>query len=189
MELNLSWDLIGIVLFGTIIAYSFIVGVNRTAKIIIATCLASLTADGIGNFFQSIFLSSDKFNSALKFADINGPEEALILFKIIIFAIVVVMIATKGAFIVDAAQPSRPGGAVWLNLLFGFLSAGLIISTLLVYIAGLSFTQAPPVNSDIVSIYAQSPLVKLMVDHHDFWFSAPIIAFVIWSIFSERDEV
>jgi hypothetical protein len=55
-NLRLSWDLFIIVFFGVIIAYSFIIGRNQTLKIIIATYMAILTADGLGNLFQTYLL-------------------------------------------------------------------------------------------------------------------------------------
>jgi len=35
-------------------------------------------------------------------------------------------------------------------------------------------------------MYADSPLVKIMVNNHDLWFSVPVIALIIWSIFANR---
>ena len=49
MEINLSWDLFVIVFFAVIIAYSFIIGRNQTLKVIIASYIAILASDGIGN--------------------------------------------------------------------------------------------------------------------------------------------
>jgi lipoprotein signal peptidase len=61
MNLLLSWNLFIIAIFIVIIAYSYIIGINKTVKTIIASYLAILAADGIGNIFKDYFLTSDGF--------------------------------------------------------------------------------------------------------------------------------
>jgi len=58
MNIDLSWDLLIIVVFAFVIGYSFIVGINRTLKIIIGVYLASLAADSIGNLANHYLLSA-----------------------------------------------------------------------------------------------------------------------------------
>jgi len=186
MNIDLSWDLLIIVVFAFVIGYSFIVGINRTLKIIIGVYLASLAADSIGNLANHYLLSASGFSRTLSLFNLATTQETLILFKIMIFSIATVVIATKGAFNVEVARPLRTGLATSVNGVFGFLNAGLVVSILLVYVSGLSFAQTASANAGIAAMYADSPLVKIMVNNHDLWFSVPVIALIIWSIFANR---
>ena len=80
MQLLPTWDLFIIVFFAIIIAYSFIVGRNSTLKIVIASYLAILTADGFGNMIDRFFLSP----AALVETPTSFGPESLIIFKILI---------------------------------------------------------------------------------------------------------
>jgi len=189
MSLDLSWDLFVIVFFGVIVCYSFIIGLNRTIKTLIGIYLAILAADGLGNIFQQYFLTSDSFLEALKLVNISNPDQTLIIAKVIIFILIIVLMTVKGGFVVHMNHSIEHGAAsVTLLVIFGFLSAGLIISTLLVYISGLSFVQGTSVDSNIVDIYASSDIVRSMVDYYNFWFSMPVVALVLWSVLFGRSE-
>lgn len=186
---QLSWDLFVLVVFTVIIAYSFIVGRENTLKVIIGTYIAILTADGLGNLFKEYLLISKPFFQFLKLFGVNTQEKALILSKILVFIIATVIIAMKGSF--EVRKEGSRGGFVGLltHLIFSFLSAGLIVSTLLIYVSGASFVQGSVTigNAAISSIYANSKLVKIMIDNYNLWFSLPAVAFVIWSLFKKKE--
>jgi lipoprotein signal peptidase len=73
MEINLSWDLFVVVFFTVIIAYSFIIGRNQTLKIIIASYIAILTSDGIGNLIERFFIGENPIINVLNFV---GSEKS-----------------------------------------------------------------------------------------------------------------
>ena len=54
MELTLSWDLFVIVFFAVVITYSFIIGKHESVKIIIATYIAIVAAQGMGNLLERL---------------------------------------------------------------------------------------------------------------------------------------
>lgn len=147
-----------------------------------STYLAILTADGLGNIAEKYVFSSDKLNQVL---DIFGGDAdmALVVTKVSIFVLVIVLLSIKGAF----EMPTDEGRFGGLNLfgvaIFSFLSAGLIVSTLLIYVSGYSFVEASTATSNIVEIYSSSQFVKIMVDYYNFWFSMPAVALIIWSLF------
>ena len=185
---TLSWDLFVIVLFTVIVAYSFIVGKENTLKIIIGTYIAILTADALGNLFLEFFLSSKPFTQFLKLLAINGEEKAMMLFKISIFLLCIIAIAMRGQF---AILRGRQGGVVGFltTLIFAFLSAGLIISALLVYASGGALVGGEfLVYQTLQPVYATSRLVKIMIDHASIWFSLPALSFVAWSFLGQREE-
>ena len=185
MQILPTWDLFIIVFFAIVVAYSFIVGRNSTLKIIIATYIATLTADGFGNIIDRFVLSDPRF---LESATAFGPG-SLVIFKILLFVLVILLVTVRGSFFVAM---DRERSAI-LNLAttgaFGFLSAGLIISTILVYISGGVFVGN--VTTAIgVDITVDSTLAKLMTENYNIWFALPAIAFVVMSfVGGEKDEV
>lgn len=185
MQILPTWDLFIIVFFAIVVAYSFIVGRNSTLKIIIATYIATLTADGFGNLLDTFVLSDPNF--VLNVGNF-GPS-VLVVSKILLFVLVILLITVRGSFFV-AMDYER---SVILNLTttgaFGFLSAGLIVSTILVYISGGVFVGSSTTTFG-VDITTGSTLAKLMTENYNIWFSLPAVAFVIMSfVGGDKDEV
>ncbi len=185
MQLLPTWDLFIIVFFAIIIAYSFIVGRNSTLKIVIASYLAILTADGFGNMIDRFFLSP----AALVETPTSFGPESLIIFKILIFLLLIWLVTVRCSLFLAM---DRERSAI-LNILttgtFGFLSAGLIISTILVYISGGVFV-GEATSAIGVDITADSTLAKLMTENYNIWFALPAVAFVVMSfVGGEKDEV
>jgi len=186
MEINLSWDLFVIVFFTVIIAYSFIVGRNSTLKIIIASYIAILASDGIGNLIEH-FLIGDK--PLINLLDVTTNENSLIVIKIFIFVLTIVIIATRGRFAINMEKTKSPIMNVILNLTYGVLSAGLITSTILIYASGTSLVQetaTPMVSQAILQMYKSSYMVQMMINNYNLWFSLPAITFVISSFIGEE---
>ncbi len=185
MNLVLSWDLFVIVFFALIIAYSFIVGRNITLKIIIATYIAILTADGIGNILGS-YVSPRVLNLIFPRLDVFS---AAIVLKILLFVTVIVFLAMRGEFQVNLGEGSSRFFSILVNGFFGFLSAGLIVSTILFYISGGSFLQVTGAitSETILSLKRDSSLVRNLVDYYNIWFSIPAIAFAV-SSFVKKGE-
>ena len=140
MEINLSWDLFVIVFFAVIIAYSFIIGRNQTLKIIIASYIAILTADGIGNLVRRYFVQGE----ATTTVDLVNQEGGLVVLKIFVFVLTIVLVATRGRFTMTMSRHSSSAINLILNLTYGILSAGLITSTILIYTSGASLVSSSP---------------------------------------------
>jgi hypothetical protein len=185
MQILPTWDLFIIVFFAIILAYSFIVGRNSTLKIIIATYIAILTADGFGNIIDRFFLAP---GSVVETPAALGPE-SLVIFKILAFVLVILLITVRGSFFVAMDRERSLVLNIATTGAFGFLSAGLIISTILVYISGGAFV-GEAASTVGVDITADSLLAKLMTQNYNIWFSLPAVAFVVMSfVGGEKDEV
>ena len=182
MNISLSWNLFVIAIFVVIIAYSYIIGLNRTVKTILSAYLAILAADGLGNVFYSYFIESENFRKALELLNITNLDESLISTKVVIFVAVVVILTVRGAFEVDFNNHNFGANNLVVTGIFGFLNAGLIVSTLLVYVSGMSFVQKVTVESNIVDLYASSTFIKAMVDYYNLWFSVPVVVLIVWSL-------
>jgi hypothetical protein len=187
MEINLSWDLFVIVFFAVIIAYSFIIGRNQTLKVIIATYIAILTADGVGNIIKQYFINQNPETTV----DLVNQEGSLVVIKIFIFVLTIVLVATRGRFTMNMSRHSSSMMNMILNLTYGVLSAGLITSTILIYTSGASLVQETQtiLNEAVLAMYRDSRMVQTMIDNYNVWFSLPAITFVISSFLGEEVEV
>ena len=187
MNLVLSWDLFVVVMFVMIVAYSFIIGLDRTLKTLIGTYLAILAADGLGNVTFLLMQQESKLTKLLKLYEVGGAESHVVI-KIILFIAIVVILSIRGAYQVNSEGFGFPAVNTLMSGVFGFLNAGLIVSTLLVYVSGISLIGAKASDSNIVDIYSSSQLVQYMVDYYNLWFSIPVVALVVWSLFFKREE-
>lgn len=181
-NLRLSWDLFIIVFFGVIIAYSFIIGRNQTLKVIIASYMAILTADGLGNICNTYLLPAAPA--------LQGElgEQSLVMLKIFVFVVVIVLLAIKGGFYVNLTPENSVPSRILSNLAFGFLNAGLVVSTLLVYLTGGSFVMGTIQEAFQTNLYSESQIVKMMIDNYSIWFALPALAIVVVSFFEQKSE-
>jgi hypothetical protein len=185
MEINLSWDLFVIVFFAVIIAYSFIIGRNQTLKIIIASYIAILTADGIGNLIERFLFKGIPADNAI----ITPDDSGLVVIKIFIFVFSIVLITTRGRFAINMDKHGSSIINIILNLTYGVLSAGLITSTILIYTSGSSLVQETSslvMNEAVMAMYRDSVMVQTMINNYNIWFSLPAITFVISSFLGGR---
>lgn len=190
LMLKLSWDLFVVVVFAVIIAYSFIIGKESTLKVIIGSYIAILTADGLGNLFRQYLLGSHDFLTLLKFLGMTSEDKTMMLVKVLTFIFAIVIIAMKGNFEVKGGHHNGIIGMI-MNLIFGFLSAGLVISTLLIYVSGASFVggNVNLINNTLAAAYKESDMVKLMIDNYNFWFAVPAVAFLVLSLFNKKQQI
>jgi multisubunit Na+/H+ antiporter MnhC subunit len=178
MELTLSWDLLVIVFFAVIVAYSFIVGKDESVKIIIATYIAVVAVQGFGNVLTKLSGPDTTFWSML---GLSFDMNVVAITKVVVLTAVIVFLAIRGGF---TTTYDRVLDGIWDSLLtavFGFATAGLLLSTLLTYIADRplldqTLATAPP----LVPLLKDGQLVRIMVDYQDLWFSLP--AFLLLAV-------
>ena len=191
MDIRLSWDLFVIVFFIVIVAYSFIIGRNSTLKVIVGTYISALAADAIGNLFGQYFSGSAFFLKLLKLAAVNNEDQAVIFAKVTVFVLLVILFAVKGAFSVQTTDDRSPSIRLVMSMVYAFLSAGLIISAMLVFVSGVSFiggSSPETTTTALWDVYNKSSLIRSMVQNSYLWFSAPAVAFLLHSLYSEKDE-
>ncbi|MFA6023859.1 MAG: hypothetical protein WC777_01415 [Candidatus Gracilibacteria bacterium] len=181
-NIRLSWDLFILVFFAVIIAYSFIIGRDQTLKVIISTYMAILTADGVGNLLQTYLLPAAPSLQG------EAGDQALVLIKIFTFVLAIVLLAIKGGFIVDLPPERSVVTKILGNLSFGFLNAGLMVSTLLVYLTGGSFVMGSVRAGFESNLYQESQFIQSIVDNYNIWFSLPVLAIVVVSLFHPSQE-
>lgn len=191
MDIRLSWDLFIIVFFVVIVAYSLIIGRDNTLKVILGTYVAGLAADATGNLFGKYFSGSEMFVKFLKFLNLGTDEEAVVFVKVLIFVALVIMFSVKGAFSVNTADDRSGPIRMALSIIYACMSAGLIISIILVFVSGVSFIgggSAQTTDTALWAMYSQSKLVRSIVSNSYLWFSVPALSFLIHSLYSTRKE-
>jgi hypothetical protein len=188
MNLQLSWDLFVAVFFVVIVAYSLIIGRDNTIKVILGTYIALVCADALGEIFSHYFGGTQMFLQVAQEASLMGQTEAIVFVKVLIFLMMVILFAVRGAFVVATA---RTGGVIGLvlHLFYAVCSAGLVISAVLVLVSGVSILGGGGVVSEaLTQLTSQSRLVLYMVYYHNFWFAVPAIVFLLNSFQGEAVE-
>ncbi len=191
MNIQLSWDLFVVVFFVVIVAYSLIIGRDNTLKVILGAYVAGLAADSLGNLFGKYFSGSEMFVKLLNLAKLGTEGEAVVFVKVLIFVLLVILFAVKGAFEVRTADDRSAPIRMALSGIYAFLSAGLIISIILVFISGVSFVgggSPETTGTALWGIYSQSKFVRSIVGNSYLWFSIPALSFLIHSLYSSRQE-
>jgi len=188
MNILLSWDLFIASIFIIILSYSLIIGLNGTLKSIISTYLGILCADGLTNILAEYVFSSDKVVKGLTLFNFTSTEQDLIALKVIIFLSVIVALTVRGVFNVQLSHMHSRVVSFFLNLIFGFFSAGLIVATLLIYISGASLLTGDVLQSNIIELYTSSFYIRNMIDYYNFWFSIPVLIFIFWSLVTPHEQ-
>lgn len=183
MDLRLTWDLFILVFFAIIIAYSFILGKDATLKIILGSYASALAADAGGNLFDMYLSNSKAFVRVAESAGISAENDAAIVVKILIFVTLLILLTIKGSFTVQAHGGKTSGMRTLFTGIYGFLSAALIVSTILMYVSGISFITGSfqPGPASILAFNGQSPFIQKMLDYYNVWFLLPVVAMVIGS--------
>ena len=188
MNVNLSWDLFILVFFAVVVAYSFIIGRNQTSKVIAATYIGILCADGLGNFFGKYFANSTNFVHFMKYFAIGGSGDQLTaFFKVLILIVFVVVTAIRGSFNFDLEGNQPMGIRMVILMLLGILSAGLMISAMLIFVDGNSLIMPVANHGTVLStIYQQSRMVRIMIDYANLWFVLPGVGLMLASVFGKK---
>ncbi len=186
MTITPTWDLFVIVFFVVIIAYSYIIGRNSTIKVILSSYIAILASNGIGNFLNQ-FLVDRPF---IQFLPENYGIDSMSVLKISIFIVITLLLVLRGAFTVRTGNQQSRLISLFMNLIYGFLSAGLIVSTLMIYLTGGSadiIAGTGETLTQVTNIEFTSPVISMMIKNYSIWFSLPAIIFMISSFISTEN--
>jgi hypothetical protein len=185
MEISLTWDLLVIVFFAVIVAYSFIVGKDESVKIIIASYIAIVAVQAIGNILGLLNGQSQSVMDMLGFA-IDGNMISIV--KLILFVAMIIFISIKGGFEMQYAKDLPGAWDPVVTAGFGFATSGLLLSALLTYVAAKpllddTLHQAPLLQPLLVN----STLVQIMVDYQNVWFALPALLLLTVGFISSRN--
>lgn len=175
LQLSLSWDLFIVVFFAIVMSYSFIIGKHQSMKIIIASYIAIIATQGIGNVAARLAASS---GSTLSSMGIPVDVTMIALGKIFIFAVCVIVFVIRSGIEVSYEKDAGTVLNIVYTGLFGFSTAGLVVSTILTYASGSGILDsAIAAQGAIAPLAANSTLMQLMILNQDIWYTLP--AFLI----------
>jgi hypothetical protein len=189
MNITLSWDLFVVVFLVVIIAYSLIIGRDNTLKVILGTYVSMIAADASGALFAQYLSGSALFMKILKLATVGNEQEAIVFVKVIIFVSLVILFAVKGAFEVDTIDDRSAAVRTALSIIYAVMSAGLIISAILVFVSGVALIgggSSETTTTALWDVYNQSKLIRSIVDHSTLWFSIPALSFLMHSFYTKK---
>jgi len=186
MSLTLSWDLFVIVFFAIVITYSFIIGKHESVKIIISTYIAIVAAQGMGNLLERLSTESQPlFNIVGLTLDI----QLLATTKLILFIGTIVFLAVRGGFEIEYQKDGSRIVDLVMTAIFGFVTAGLMLSTLMTFVADAPLLDKNIAESPfVISIVGQSHLMELMVLYQDLWFSLPAVILIAIGFMNNENE-
>lgn len=187
MDLTLSWDLFIIFFFAVVIAYSFIIGKHQTLTILVATYIAVLATQGIGNLLQRLIGETQPVVQIFSILGVTINVSSLSLTKLILFMIAIICIALQGGVNVEYGNSHSSTINMIATGLFGFGTAGLIIMALLTFVAGMPILD-PTLGQQpmILPLMQGSSLVKFMILNQDMWFALPALFLIGFGLVKER---
>lgn len=175
-NIQLSWDLFIIVFFALVVTYTFIIGKKESVKVILATYVAIVAVQGLGNVFQRIGAEAGMSSQSLFGVAAGLPVLSIV--KLVLFIILMILLTIKAGFAVTYAKETVLVN-VLITALCGVATAGLLLSTLLIYASGLPLLDASLPNLATLSpIILQSKLMQLMILNQDLLFAFPAIVLI-----------
>lgn len=162
------------------------IGKDQTIKVILSSYIAILASDGIGNLVAQAI---EKSSIIAKILNEGAVDKVQILVKIAFFVLLTVLLTTRGAFNIVVSEGRNGFVRMVMTGIYGVLSAGLLLSTILVILSGNSvmasgnFLGVNPVET----IAEGSRFVSLLVQHYALFFSLPAVVFVISSLFGNEE--
>ena len=176
MDLTLTWDLFISFFFAVVTAYSFIIGKHQTLKILVAVYIAILATQGLGNIFMRLTGEAEPVYRIFRVLGVSLNVSTMSVAKLVAFMIVIVAVALKGGFNVEYGKSHSSLIALLGTGLFGFATAGLIIISLLTFVAGAPLLDKTLGAQEILKpLMDSSRLVQVMVLNQDLWFSLPAL--------------
>ena len=184
MNLTLSWDLFIIVFFALVITYTFILGKRESVKIIIASYIAIVAVQGLGNILERLNIYT---SSVVGMLGLPADFPVFSIIKLVLFITVIVFLTVRAGF--DVVY-TKEGNSVITGVftgLFGFATAGLLLSTVLSYVAGVPLLDMTLSRTAALSpVIEQSQMMQIMLLNQDLWFTLPALLLIAAGFVSNR---
>ncbi len=164
-----SADLSLIVFFAVVISFVFIVGRQQSVRLIIATYIAVIACEGFG-IVSARLLGNPQL--ALGAIGIPFASSTAALLKIFFVAVTIIIFMVRSGVDVAYTKEVNRYFDLGATVLFGFSTAGLIASTMLLYAAKGGFLTFSLLQS-------QATLLGLLVLNQPLWFALPAFLIVL----------
>jgi hypothetical protein len=188
MDLTLTWDLFISFFFAVVTAYSFIIGKHQTLTILVAVYIAILATQGLGNIIMRFTDSSEPVYRIFSVLGVQLNVSTLSIGRLVVFMLAIVAIALKGGFSVEYGKSHSSLIALIATGLFGFATAGLIVISLLTFVAGAPLLDPTLGAKEIlVPLMESSRLAQIMILNQDLWFCLPALLLVGFGLVGEEE--
>ncbi|OGJ60707.1 hypothetical protein A3C37_00745 [Candidatus Peribacteria bacterium RIFCSPHIGHO2_02_FULL_53_20] len=185
MPLSLSWDIFIAVFVALVVAYSFIIGKHESVKVIVAAYIAIVAVQGIESLVLRYF---PLLQSTLGTLQITFTPLSLALGKLTLFIVAVILLTLRGGLAVT--YEGEPGVVMntLITLGLGIAKAGLLLSTLITYVAGVPLFQSAqaPTAAWISPLLSQSVILRIMLEERDLWFALPALVLLLVDILNKE---
>lgn len=184
MPLTLSWDLIVIIFFAVIVAYSFIVGKDESMKIIIASYISIVAVQAIGQLLSMLSVQSSGMVDMLGF---GFDTDIVSIIKLVLFIGMIIFLAIRGGFEMEYTKEIEGFWDPVITAVCGFLTAGLLLTALLTYVAAKPLLDSSLATAPLLQpLLVGSTLVAFMVEWQNVWFCLPAILMMVVGYMASR---
>ncbi|TSC79386.1 MAG: Uncharacterized protein G01um101425_666 [Candidatus Peregrinibacteria bacterium Gr01-1014_25] len=175
LNVSLTWDLLIMVFVAIITAYSFIVGRRESLKIILATYVAAVAVQGISAFLAWLLSGSTHMLTLL---GIPPTLPVFAVVKLLLFVACIIAIVVRGGLSIDD-EGVEGLVATALTAASGLVTAGLLLVTLLTYIAGAPLLDPHLAQSPALQqLLEQSSLASVIVQQQALLYTLPAILLI-----------
>lgn len=187
MNLTLSWDLFIAVFVALVVAYSFIIGKHESVKVIVAAYIAIVAVHGIESLFVRY---SPLLQGTLGTLQIPLTPMTVVLGKLTLFIVALILLTLRGGLAVS--YQGEPGVVMntFITGMLGIAKAGLLLSTLMTYVAGVPLFRAAHASASaapwIAPLLSQSMILRMMLEERDVWFALPALVLLFVDILSKE---
>jgi hypothetical protein len=184
MPLSITWDFFIAVFLALVVAYSFIIGKHESVKVIVAAYISIVAVQGLESFFIRY---APLFTQSLSNLHITLTPFTIALLKLGLFILSVIVLTLRGGLAVS--YDGEPGVVMNTAItgLLGVAKAGLLLSTLTTYVAGMpimSSAGAVPA-AWLVPLLEQSVILHIILDYRDLWFALPAFTLLLVDLLSK----
>lgn len=155
-----SWELFILLFFAVCIGYSLILGRAKISGIMLSTYVALAIANETGDLLYNQFVNYAQGFSATTFT-----------FKTVFFAVIILFFTLKNENI-KIGEPSKGLVGMATSIVYGFLSAGLIITSIATFMSPLQ--REAVLNS--------SSLAYHLISARILWLLAPVVFIILFSV-------
>lgn len=167
-----TWDLVILVFFAASVVYGFLMGKDK----ILATILGAYVGLVIANQWGArVFNLVSSQTGVLNTGWMHGSLSVFIV-KVVLFALVLLVIAMKGNLLPHLPGSSNGIFGFAIPLVYSFLSAALIASSVLDFLP-------PDARGQIVE---KSLIVAPLVAYYSWWLILPVIMMIVFGWFSKE---
>jgi len=157
-----SWELFILLFFAVCIGYSLILGRAKITGIMLSTYVALAIANETGDLLYNQFINNNLgfFVSTSSFT-----------FKMMLFVVIILFFTLKNENI-KIGQSSKGLIGMATSIVYGFLSAGLIITSIVTFMS--------PVQKE--AVLNSSSLAHLLISARIMWLLAPVVFIILFSV-------